>query len=213
MRTGRRTAHGDRGVVRVGAGLLVTSFGVTHSPTAREPAGDKTAGIALMKQAVQVAKTFSEAAATHRTVAFAAHAGATKANASTLDANAAPLPALLAAVSGMVDQDSLDGARSNAAAMNTTPADGKLPYTNAPIIAVAAKGVLAVSAADSVQIAAGETVTLMSGHDTQLLTSPAELKTNALLAFMFGTNFDQLQLASELLSKNRDTKEFSFLVC
>ena len=160
----------DWGAVRAGAGLLVTSFGVSHTPTAREPAGDNTAGIALMKQAVQVAKTFSEAATTHRTVAFAAHAGATKANASTLDANAAPLPALLAAVSGMVDQDSLDGARSDAAAMNTTPADGKLPYTTAPIIAVAAKGALAVSAADSVQIAAGETVTLMSGHDTQFVS-------------------------------------------
>jgi type VI secretion system secreted protein VgrG len=160
----------DWGAVRAGAGLLVTSFGITQTATAREPAGDNTAGIALMKQAVQVAKTFSEAAATHRTVAFAAHAGAAKANASTLDANTAPLPALLAAVSGMVDQESLDGARNDAAAMNTTPADGKLPSTNAPIIAVAAKGALAVSAAASVQIAAGETVTLMSGNDTQFVS-------------------------------------------
>jgi type VI secretion system secreted protein VgrG len=160
----------DWGAVRAGAGLLVTSFALTHTATAREPAGDNTAGIALMKQAVEVAKTFSEAAFTHRTVAFAAHAGAAKANASTLDPNAAPLPALLAAVSGMVDQDSLEGANKDAAAMNTAPANGKLPYTGAPIVAVSAKGALAVSAGASVQIAAGETVTLMSGHDTQFVS-------------------------------------------
>ena len=48
-------------------------------PMARDPASDNTAGIALMKQAVKLGATFSGAAVTHQTVAYAGHVGATHA--------------------------------------------------------------------------------------------------------------------------------------
>ncbi|MTV56521.1 type VI secretion system Vgr family protein, partial [Pseudoduganella buxea] len=59
------------GAVRGGAGLLVSSYKVAHGATNRDPAGDNAAGIALMKQAVKLGETFSEAAKTHQTVALA----------------------------------------------------------------------------------------------------------------------------------------------
>ena len=61
----------------------------------REPAGDNTAGIAMLKQAVKLAETFSDAAVKHQTVGMAAHLGARKPKASLLDAREAPLQALL----------------------------------------------------------------------------------------------------------------------
>ncbi|CDG83773.1 type VI secretion system Vgr family protein [Janthinobacterium agaricidamnosum] len=82
------------GAVRAGAGLLVTSYAVTHGAVGRDPAGDNAPGIALLKQAVILSETFSNAARTHETVAY--------------DDQAAPLKTLLAAVSGMHDMDGSD---------------------------------------------------------------------------------------------------------
>ncbi|GAB2844738.1 type VI secretion system Vgr family protein [Pseudoduganella ginsengisoli] len=155
------------GAVRAGAGLLVTSYGISHSAAAREPAGDNTAGIALMKQAVAIAQSFSGAATSHATVALSSHAGAAKASSSRLDDNAAPLPALLTALSGMVSDSGTDAALADAADKQTAPADGKLPHLTDPVIAIAARGGLGVVAGQDVQLANGETVTLMSGADTQ----------------------------------------------
>jgi uncharacterized protein (DUF2345 family) len=75
------------------------------------------------------------------------------------------LKAMLAAVSGMVDKNSLD-----AAAGTTGGGDVRLPHTSDAIIAVAAKDGLGVIAGQSVQLANGETGTLVSGHDTQFVT-------------------------------------------
>ncbi|WP_061301689.1 type VI secretion system Vgr family protein, partial [Janthinobacterium agaricidamnosum] len=79
------------GAVRAGAGLLVSSYAVTHGAARRDPAGDNAPGIALLKQAVVLAETFGKAAKTHQTVACSE--------------NVAPLKALLASVSGMHDMD------------------------------------------------------------------------------------------------------------
>ena len=149
------------GALRAGAGLLVSSYGIDHDAPSREPAGDNVAGIALLKQAVKLGETFSEAAVTHKTVGLAAHLGATKAGASALDEKAAPLQAMLDAVAGTV---ALDGAASG---------DDKLPHVAAPVIAVSAKAGLGVTAADAVQLSNGETVSLMSGQDTQFVTGGA----------------------------------------
>ena len=73
------------GAVRGGAGLLLSSYAIEHAPGAREPAGDNTAGIALIRQAVQLGASFSKAAATHQTVAYASHAGAARPDNSLLD--------------------------------------------------------------------------------------------------------------------------------
>ncbi len=134
------------GAVRAKAGLLVSSYVINHGPNARDPAGDNAAGIALMKQAVMLGDTFSAAASTHQTVAYASHIGASAPNASELDDQAAPLKALLASVSGMQEE---------------------LPQTKDAIIAIAAKAGLGLIAGQNLQLANGETVTLMSGQDTQ----------------------------------------------
>jgi type VI secretion system secreted protein VgrG len=158
------------GAVRAGAGLLVSSYKVNHGAGSRDPAGDNAAGIAMLKQAVKLAETFSSAAVTHQTVGMAAHVGAAKANASVLDDKAAPLKAMLTAVSGMVGKGSLDVARADATEKKTTPDDDKLPHSTDAIIAIAAKDGLGANAGQSLQLANGETVTLISGQDTQFIT-------------------------------------------
>lgn len=139
------------GAVRGGAGLLVSSYKANHGVAARDAAGENGAGIALLKQAVTLAQTFSAAAVAHQSVGMAAHLGATKANSSVLDDKAAPLKAMLATVSG-------------------TAGEAKVPHSTDPVIALAAKGGLGVSAAQSIQFASGETVTLLAGQDMQVIT-------------------------------------------
>ncbi|MES2017625.1 MAG: type VI secretion system Vgr family protein [Pseudomonadota bacterium] len=158
------------GAVRAGAGLLISSYRINHGAARRDPAGDNAAGIALLKQALKLGETFSAAAIAHQSVALAAHAGAVKANHSALDDKAAPLKAMLAAVSGMVGNASLDTARADAAEKDTSPGEDKLPHTSDAIIAIAAKGGLGVNAGQSMQLANGETVSVMSGLDSQFIT-------------------------------------------
>ncbi|WP_249936136.1 type VI secretion system Vgr family protein [Janthinobacterium lividum] len=134
------------GAVRAKAGLLITSYVLKHEAAQREPSGDNAGGIALMKQAVLLGDTFSAAAKTHQTVAYASHIGASAPDASELDDQAPPLKALLASVSGMHEE---------------------LPQTKGAIIAIAARAGLGVVAGQDMQLASGETVTLMSGQDTQ----------------------------------------------
>ena len=158
------------GAIRAGAGLLITSYKISHNAGSRDPAGDNAPGIAMLKQAVKIAETFSGAAITHQTVALASHVGAAKANASAIDDNCAPLKALFTAVSGMVGKSSLSAARADAAEKNVRPGDDKLPHLADAVIAIAAKGGLGVNAGQSVQLANGEMVTLMSGLDSQFVT-------------------------------------------
>jgi type VI secretion system secreted protein VgrG len=158
------------GAVRGGAGVLVSSYKIAHDAGARDPAGDNTAGIALLKQAVKLGETFSEAAVSHETVGLAAHLGAARACSSVLDDKAAPLQALLTSLSGMVAADDLAAARADASARNTGAGSGKLPHTTDPVIAIAAKAGLGVTAGQSMQLSNGETIALMSGQDSQFVT-------------------------------------------
>ncbi|GGZ11649.1 hypothetical protein GCM10007388_51190 [Pseudoduganella plicata] len=166
------------GAVRGGAGLLVSSYVVAHSAGLRDPVGDNAAGIALMKQAVKLGETFSEAAVTHKTVALASSVGSVKAGASSMSEKEAPLAAMLTAVSGMVGAADLDTARADAGARKTLPEDGSLPHSSDPIIAISAKAGLGVTAAGAVQMSNGETLTLMSGADTQFV-SGGQMRVNS----------------------------------
>ncbi|MEH6434573.1 type VI secretion system Vgr family protein [Massilia sp. DD77] len=158
------------GALRAQAGLLVSSYRIAHGPAAREPAGDNVAGIALLKQAVVLGRSLSDAAVAHETVGFAAHLGAAKPGASMVDDKAPPLQAMLTAVSGMVGAEEPDAARADAAARDTAPAADKLPHLSDPLIAISAKAGLAVTAAQAVQVSSGETAAFMSGGDTQFVT-------------------------------------------
>ena len=163
------------GAVRAGAGLLVTSYKITHGASQREPAGDNTAGIAMLKQAVKLSESFSDVAVKNGTVGLASHMGAHKANASALDEKEAPLKSLLTAVSGMVGDAGLDAAQADTGERKTGTGAGKLPHSADPVIAFAAKDGLSMSAARDLQIAAGETTTVMSGADTQV-TAGSQLR-------------------------------------
>ena len=168
--TGAELRTDAYGALRANAGLLVSSYAIAHGPGEREPAGDNGAGIALLKLAVKLGVTFSDAAVKHETVGLAAHLGAAKARSSVLDEKAAPLQAMLTAVSGMVGVEDIDAARSGAAGKDTAPGDGKLPHLIDPVIAISAKAGLGVTAGQAVQLSNGETVSLMSGQDTQFVT-------------------------------------------
>jgi Rhs element Vgr protein len=158
------------GAIRAGAGLLITSYKVRNHAGERDPAGDNTAGIALLKQAAKLGEALSNAATTHQTVALAALAGTQARGASLLNATAAPLEALLTAASGMVSDQDIDSANADAAEKLTSPAACKLPHTSDAVIAISAQAGLGVSAGQSVQLANGETATIMSGQDIQFVT-------------------------------------------
>jgi type VI secretion system secreted protein VgrG len=145
----------SHGAVRGGSGVLVSSYGIRHGASSREPVGENAAGVAMLQQAVSLAETFHSAASTHRTVGLAAHLGAVKAGTSVLDEKAPPLKAVLSSVSGQAE---LAGA------------NGKLPHSSDPHIAVSAKDGFGANAGQSLQLANGETVTVMSGQDTQFVT-------------------------------------------
>jgi type VI secretion system secreted protein VgrG len=161
-----RTNH--YGAVRAGAGLLISSYRITHSAASREAAGEAAAANAMLKQALKMAGGFSDAAKTHAAVAYGSHLGGTKQDTSAIDDRAAPLKALWTMAAGRVSKVSVDEARADAAA-SSVEGDGKLPHTSGPIIAIAAKAGLGVVAGQDVQLANGETVALMSGADTQFI--------------------------------------------
>jgi uncharacterized protein (DUF2345 family) len=148
----------DYGAVRAVGGLLVSSYGIGHSASSREPVGENAAGAGLLQQAVALAGSFNSAAVTHRTVGLAAHLGSMKANASVLDDKAGPLAAMSESASGQAD---------------IAGAGGKLPYPGDPMIAISAKEGFAANAGQSLQLANGETVTVMSGLDSQFVTGGA----------------------------------------
>jgi type VI secretion system secreted protein VgrG len=165
--TGAELRTDAYGAIRAGAGLLISSYKISHSSAVREAAGENTAGSALLKQAMMLAESFSAAAKTHETVGLAAHLGATKAATSAIDDEAAPLKALWRASAGMLSKNSIDEARSDAGSRSVDPGAGKVPHAGAPMIGIAAKEGLGVVAGQDVQMSTGETVTIVSGVDTQ----------------------------------------------
>jgi type VI secretion system VgrG family protein len=153
------------GAVRAGAGLLVSSYALRHNASERDPAGDNAPGMALLKQAVKLAETFSDAATTHQAVALASHVGVLKSSASALDDDNAPLKAMLGAVSAMVGNHGVVADKGGA------PAEGQVPHLGDALIAISARAGLAVTAGKAVQWANGETATMLSGGDTQFVSA------------------------------------------
>ena len=158
------------GAVRAGRGLLVSSYNMHHGTRLREPVGENTPCIAMLKQACKLAEAFSEAAGKHKTVELAAHTGSVKVNAGLVSKNAPPLKAMWTSVSGIVGDCSLAAAKASAQEHNTKPADDKLPHTSDAIIAISAKAGLGVVAGQSLQLASDEIVMLASGRDSQFVS-------------------------------------------
>ncbi|WP_307189469.1 type VI secretion system Vgr family protein [Massilia timonae] len=144
------------GAVRAGAGLLVSSYRIEHGAGRRDPAGENTAGIGLLQQAVKSVQAFNAAATKHLTVGLAAHLGASKPGMSVLSTESAPLAAMLKSASGD--------------AHPAAPGDGKPPHMADPLIMVVARDGLGAGAGQDIQLLAGETTSLTSGQDTQFVT-------------------------------------------
>jgi type VI secretion system secreted protein VgrG len=167
--SGAELRTNDFGAVRAGAGLLITSYKINHAAASREAVGENAAGIALLKQAMNRADSFSSAATTHETVAYGNHLGATKASTSAIDDKAAPLKAMWTTAAGMLSENDVDAALADAEMRNVAPGDGKVSHTSGPMIAISAKAGLGVIAGQDVQLATGETVVAMSGADSQFI--------------------------------------------
>ncbi len=152
------------GAIRATQGLLITSYGANPS----DPAGDNAAGMALLKQALTLADTFSKATHTHQTTALATALGTIKANQSNLSDKLAPMKALHQTASGMVSQASMDAALNDAGNKSTQATSGKLPHTTDPIVAITAKAGLAVVAGQDIQFASGEAISWQAGQDIHI---------------------------------------------
>ena len=175
--TGAELRTDAYGAIRAGAGLLISSYQLQHNARHRDPAGDNSAGMALLKQASTLAGSFSQAASTHRSVGYASHLGTTSPNASSINTQAAPLKALHTSASGLLNPRSLEQALADAAAKQTSTADGPdgapIPHSTDPLIHIAARGGLGTVAGQSIQLSNGETLSLMSGQDSQYSTGGA----------------------------------------
>ena len=161
------------GAIRATQGLLITSYGASQA----DPAGDNAPGMALLKQAMTLADSFSQAAKTHQTTALASAVGTVKASASGLSDQLAPMKALHQAASGMVSQAGIDSALNDAGKKSTQAANGKLPHTTDPIVAITAKAGLAVVAGQDIQFASGEAISWQAGQDIHI-ASGNQLRVN-----------------------------------
>jgi len=152
------------GAIRATQGLLITSYGASQA----DPAGDNAPGMALLKQAMTLADSFSQAAKTHQATTLASSVGTIKASASALSDKLAPMKALHQAASGMVSQVAFDNAITDAGSKSTQAASGKLPHTTDPIVAITAKAGLAVVAGQDIQFASGEAISWQAGQDIHI---------------------------------------------
>jgi type VI secretion system secreted protein VgrG len=152
------------GAIRATQGLLITSYGASPS----DPAGDNAPGMALFKQAMTLADSFSQAAQTHQTTTLASAVGTVKSSQSHLSDQLAPMKALHQAASGMVSQAAFDTAVNDAGNKRTQAANGTLPHTTDPIVAITAKAGLAVVAGQDIQFASGEAISWQAGQDLHI---------------------------------------------
>ncbi|SPS00192.1 type VI secretion system Vgr family protein [Cupriavidus taiwanensis] len=141
--------------VRGRAGLLLTTYRDALTSHAL-PTGDNAAGIALLRQAGDLVRTLSEGAATHQSQGL-----------STGKDDEAPLARQARAAAGMVDRQSLEAARGDAASGNTGTS-GKVPHQAEPMVHLNGRAGLAVVAGQDLQVANGESVVLASGQDSSI---------------------------------------------
>jgi uncharacterized protein involved in type VI secretion and phage assembly/uncharacterized protein (DUF2345 family) len=163
----------DWGSLRAARGVMLSTFGLDNglgsglSPSAT-PAGDNAPGMALARQAQQLASTFHLAATTHQTVGVATAAGSRGANQSALDEQAAPAAALSKSLSGMASATSLPNALADAADKATATSADKLPHMADPNIVLVGKAGIGLTAGQDLLLSAQDTAQLASGQDTHL---------------------------------------------
>lgn len=176
------------GVVRAGAGLLVSSYKLNHSAKTRDAVGENATNLALLKQALAVADSFSSAADKHETVILAAHLGTSKSSKSILDSAAAPLKAMSISLSGTASAKDFQAAVADANAKNTKSDKGSIPVLTDPMTAVIAQSTIAANGGNSVQLVNGETLLSISGHATQFaIGTQMRMQTKQTIGMLGGT--------------------------
>ncbi|NOV26195.1 type VI secretion system tip protein VgrG [Cupriavidus necator] len=141
--------------VRGQSGLLLTTY--RDAVTGRVlPTGDNAAGIALLRQAGDLVRTLSDGATTHQSRAL-----------STGKDDESPLAKQAKAAAGMVDGQSLDVARGDAAGGNAST-HNKVPHQGEPMVHLNGRAGVVVVAGQDLQIASGESVVLASGQDNNV---------------------------------------------
>ncbi|WP_052162442.1 type VI secretion system Vgr family protein [Aquabacterium sp. NJ1] len=155
------------GGLRAARGVMLSTFGLGNGlGQTGTPAGDNAPGMALAKQAQQLASTFHQAASTHQTVGLATTAGSVGGNKSNLDDRAAPAAALTKSLSGMVSTSSLPNAQADAAAKATGTGQSKVPHMADPNIALVGKAGIGLTAGQDLHLSAQDTTQIASGQDT-----------------------------------------------
>ncbi|MGQ0599855.1 type VI secretion system Vgr family protein [Aquabacterium sp.] len=155
------------GGLRAARGVMLSTFGLGNGlGQTSTPAGDNAPGMALAKQAQQLASTFHQAVGTHQTVGLATAAGSAGAGKSNLDDKAAPAAALTKSLSGMVSTSSLGNANADAADKATGTGQSKVPHMADPNIALVGKAGIGLTAGQDLHLSAQDTAQIASGQDT-----------------------------------------------
>ncbi|MCE1239461.1 MAG: type VI secretion system tip protein VgrG, partial [Azonexaceae bacterium] len=171
------------GALRAGQGMVMSTWPIRAS----EPAGDMAPAMALLGQAVTLARTLDGAAGTHRTVRLSGIQGSVGAKRSRIDEAAAPLEALHKLVSGMADGKDEQQAIGDAQSKLTQAGSGKVPQLTDAAIVMAGRGGIAQVAGQNLQIGSGETVALLSGEDSNLAVGgQARLHTGQAIGLVAG---------------------------
>lgn len=153
------------GALRAGQGLLIT----TALTPLQGPAQDNAPGVALGKQLTQLAKSFDQAAGTHKTPTLAMQQGTTKTAFSVMSGSKpeAPVPALLTTLKGMAHAADYEQAQGDAAQRSTASSTTTLPATSANALHLQGQaGITAVAALDQV-VSAGHTITEAAGQHVE----------------------------------------------
>ncbi|TBO32741.1 type VI secretion system tip protein VgrG [Aquabacterium lacunae] len=155
------------GAVRAAQGLLLSTYALRNGPgQTPEPAGDNAPGLALARQAQQLAAAFQQAARTHQTVGLASAAGSSRAGQCSLSEQRAPAEALSHSLAGMVNASSLPEACTDAASQATATTPGKVPHMAHPHVALVGKAGVGLSAGQDLHISSQDTTVVASGQDT-----------------------------------------------
>ncbi len=155
------------GGVRAARGVMLSTFSLRAGQgQTSEPVGDNAAGIALARQAQQLAETFHQAATTHQTVGLATAAGSRAAKQSTLDDGLAPAAALTKSLMGTVSATSLPNALADAADKTTGAGADKLPHMADPNIALVGKAGIGLTAGQDWHLSSQDTTQIASGQDS-----------------------------------------------
>lgn len=176
------------GGLRAARGVMLSTFGLANGlGQSAEPAGDNAAGMALAKQAQQLAATFHQAATTHQTVGLGSVAGSVGAGHSALNASLAPAAALTQSLSGMVSHTALGQALADAQAQSTLSGADKVPHMLDANIALMGKAGVGLSAGQDLHLSAQDNLSLASGQDTHwAVGGQARLHTGQAIGLLAG---------------------------